>query len=229
MKIRPNVYLIHGRASNFYLCIDPDSLTLIDAGMPNEQHLLFNLLDELGYKPQRLQRILITHADIDHAGSLAAIQSKTEAAVYASAEAHQYLTTGKSPDHMPRIIQWIANTFVKYKPVSASCIEIIRDGDELPVLGGLTALATPGHTMDHFSFYTPKEGILFAGDALNTRDKTLKRSSQRITADEKAADQSAIRLLQLTPATIACGHGNPLSDPDLGDFGQFFNSLRTGE
>ncbi len=44
MEIRPDVHLIQGRASNFYLCMDQDGLTLIDAGMPREQHLLFDLL-----------------------------------------------------------------------------------------------------------------------------------------------------------------------------------------
>ena len=229
MEIRPDVYLISGRASNFYLCIDEDGLTLIDAGMPKEQQLLFDLLDKLGFQPQQLLRILITHADLDHVGSLAAVQKATGAAVYAGEITAQFLRSGKSPNHLPRLLQWIANTFFKYQPVPQTCLKIIRDGDELPVLNGLIALATPGHTMDHFSFYNSKEGILFAGDALKTKDGILQRSPKRITADEDAADNSAIQLIELAPATFACGHGDPISNHDMGDLMKTFNTLRQDE
>jgi len=229
MEIRPNIHLIRGRASNFYLCVDQDDLTLIDAGMPNERQHLFELLDELGYQPQQLIRILVTHADIDHAGSLAAIQSATGAAVYAGQQTAELLQKGKSPDHLPRLMQWIANTFLKYQVVSESCLKILNDGDFLPVLNGLVALATPGHTNDHFSFYSASEGILFAGDALNTRDGNLQRTPKRITVDEEAANQSAIQLIELTPATIACGHGDPISNHDARDLMRLFNQLRQNE
>jgi glyoxylase-like metal-dependent hydrolase (beta-lactamase superfamily II) len=229
MQIQPDVNLISGKASNFYLCAAEDGLTLIDAGMPKEQQLLFNLLDQLGRQPSQLNRILITHADIDHAGSLAAIQSATGATVYAGEQSAIYLQEGRSPDHLPRFLQWFSNTFFKYRPVPSSCIEILADGDELPLLGGLKALATPGHTADHFSFYSPSTGVLFAGDALNTRNGRLRRTPKRITADEDLANSSAIRLLELTPATIACGHGDPLSDHGVDDMMAFFNELRSSD
>jgi glyoxylase-like metal-dependent hydrolase (beta-lactamase superfamily II) len=229
MRIQPDVFLIRGKASNFYLCVAEDGLTLIDAGMPKEQQSLFDLLDQLGHQPSQLIRILITHADIDHAGSLAAIQSATGATVYASEQAAIYLREGKSPDHLPRLMQWFSNTFFKYQPVPTSCIKILSDGDELPVLGGLEALATPGHTADHFSFYSASRGILFAGDALNTRNGRIQRTPKRITADEGMANLSAIGLLKLTPATVACGHGDPLSNHTVDDLMAFFNELRQSE
>jgi glyoxylase-like metal-dependent hydrolase (beta-lactamase superfamily II) len=229
IEIQPDILLIQGRASNFYLCIDQDGLTLIDAGMPKEKALLFKVLDEFGYQPQQLLRILVTHADIDHAGSLAAIQSVTGAAVFAGEETAQLLQKGKSPDHLPRLIQWLANTFFKYQPVPQSCLHIVNDGDELPVLNGLVALATPGHTNDHFSFYSVKKGVLFTGDAINNRNGILQRTPKRITADEEAANQSAISLIELAPATILCGHGDPIRDHDAADLTTFFNNLRQNE
>ena len=45
--------------------------------------------------------------------------------------------------------------------------EIVRDGDAVSLLDGgleLRAIATPGHTLEHLSFYGG--GILFCGDAL---------------------------------------------------------------
>ncbi|MDX1413444.1 MAG: MBL fold metallo-hydrolase [Candidatus Promineifilaceae bacterium] len=227
MEIRPDVHLIQGRASNFYLCTGSDELTLIDTGMPNEQQLLFGLLDQLGHHHQQLSRIIITHADIDHAGSLAAIQSATGAAVYAGEQTAHYLQKGTTPPHLPRLVQWFTNAFLKYQPVGADCLKILRDGDQLPVLNGLlVAIATPGHTDEHFSFYSAADGILFAGDALSTRNGRLQRTPRWITDDEEAANQSAIHLIQLAPATIACGHGDPMSDHEMGDLMRFFNQLR---
>jgi hypothetical protein len=36
-------------------------------------------------------------------------------------------------------------------------------------------------------------------------------------------------LLELTPATFACGHGQPLSSHAVDDLMAFFNELRQGE
>ena len=226
MQIRPDVYLLRGKASNFYLCVDEDGLTLIDAGMPKEQQLVFDLLDQLGHDPAQIVRILITHADIDHAGSLAAIQKATGAQVYAGEMTAHYLQAGKSPDHLPRLLQWFSNTFTNYQPVSENGIKTFSDGDMLPVLGGLKVLATPGHTSDHFSFYSPSTGVLFAGDAIDTRNGRLNRSRKWLTADEEKADQSAIKLIELAPAAFACGHGDPLTGHDSGDLMKFFNEIR---
>lgn len=226
MQIWPDVYLLRGIASNFYLCVDEDGLTLIDAGMPKEKRLVFDLLDQLGYDPSQIVRILITHADIDHAGSLAVIQSATGAQVYAGKITAHYLQVGKSPDHLPRLVQWFSNAFINYQPILESGIEIFSDGDKLPVLGGLIALATPGHTNDHFSFYSPSTGVLFAGDAIDTRNGRLNRSRKLLTADEEKANRSAIRLIELAPATFACGHGAPLAGHNSGDLMKFFNRLR---
>jgi glyoxylase-like metal-dependent hydrolase (beta-lactamase superfamily II) len=226
MQIRSDVYLLRGKASNFYLCVDEDGLTLIDAGMPKEQQLVFDLLDQIGQDPSQIVRILITHADIDHAGSLAAIQSVSGAQVFAGEMTVSCLQAGKSPEHLPRVMQWISNTFIGYPPVSENDCEIFSDGDLLPVLGGLEVLATPGHTYDHFSFYSPTSGVLFAGDAIDTRNGRLNRTRKWLTVDEEKANRSAIRLIELAPATFACGHGDPLSGHESGDVMKFFNELR---
>jgi glyoxylase-like metal-dependent hydrolase (beta-lactamase superfamily II) len=226
MQIWPDIYLIKGRASNLYLCVDDHGLALIDTGMPGDHSAVLAETKRLGFQPDRLTRILITHSDIDHAGSLAVLQQQTGAAVYAGARTAQFLQKGTSPQHLPRMLQWLNNVFIKYRPVPGSCLHEIADGDTIPVLGGLLALATPGHTRDHFSFYCPGAGILFAGDALRTRSGRLQRSQKRLTADEEAANASAIRLLELAPAVFACGHGRPLTDHSSEESITLFNQLR---
>lgn len=226
MQIRPEVYLIKGKASNLYLCVDDQGLALIDAGMPGDQKLVLAEIERLGYRPEQLTRILITHADIDHAGSLAALQEMTGAMVFGGALTIQFLKIGKSPEHLPGPLQWFSNRFFNYRPVNTSNLQTITDGDTIPVLGSLLALATPGHTLDHFSFYCPGSGVLFAGDALKVGGDRLQRSPRRITADQEAANASAIRLLELTPAVFACGHGQPMADHKSDDLMILFNHLR---
>jgi glyoxylase-like metal-dependent hydrolase (beta-lactamase superfamily II) len=145
--------------------------------------------------------------------------------VYTGATTAELLSIGKSPQHMPRLIQFVLDRFMGYPLVPMAAIQVVRDGDILPVLGGLHVLATPGHTLDHHSFFSPTTGVLFAGDALNTRDDRLQSTPKRITADETAARQSALRLLELTPSVIACGHGAPMSNPSSSDLMALTNAL----
>lgn len=224
-EIQADVYWLDGKSVNFYLGIDADGLTLIDTGMPKSEGGVLTAVSELGYQPTDLKRILITHADLDHAGSVAAIQAATGATVFASTETAVLLKNGRSPEHMPWLIQTLSNVFFKYKAVSATVLQLFRAGDVLPVLGGLEVVATPGHTLDHHALYRASTGLLFAGDALNTRDGRLQSTPQRITADKEAARQSALTLLKKKPTVFACGHGTPLADPDGGFSAQLLAEL----
>jgi len=172
--------------------------------------LIFERLAKWGGGPTDLKRIIITHADMDHAGSAAAIQARSGAVVYAGAATAALLVEGRSPRHMPRPVQFLLDHFVRYKAVDRAAIRPLADGDELPVLGGLRVLAAPGHTLEQHALYSPAASVLFAADALNTRDGRLQLTPRRITADQAAAERTAEQLLQLSPAVIACGHGAPL-------------------
>lgn len=197
---------------NCYLCRDADGYTLIDSGMPGKADLIFARLAEFGGRPEDLRRIVITHADMDHAGSAAAVQARSGAIVYAGKATADLLATGRSPRHMPAVVQLLMDWFVRFPAVKREHIQVMTEGDELPALGGLRVLAAPGHTPDQHTLYSPSAGILFAADSLNTRGGRLQTTPARITADAPAADRTAIRLLELSPATIACGHGAPLTD-----------------
>ena len=225
-EIASGIYWIDGGGSNFYLCADDDGLALIDCGMPRREQHVWDLLAELGRSPTDLTRILITHADIDHAGSVAALKARSGAKVYVGQESAALLPHGRSPQHLPWVIQFLSNQFFKYPSVPADTLQLFADGDELPVMDGLQVMATPGHTLGHFSFYHPVMGVLFAGDALTTRNGRLQTMPSLITADKEAARRSAIKLLELAPAVIACGHGAPSTDHSSNDLMALFNELR---
>jgi glyoxylase-like metal-dependent hydrolase (beta-lactamase superfamily II) len=226
MEIAPHVHWLEAGSSNVYLVVEPANIVLIDTGMPRQHKAILALLHRLGHPPTDLTHILVTHADIDHVGSLAALRAATGAQLFAGAASARLIAQGKSPQHMPLVAQWIMDRFLKYAPVAEDKLSLFQDGETLPFLGGLQVLATPGHTLDHFSFFSPTTGVLFAGDALNTRDGRINLTPPRITADKTAARQSAMRLLQLSPAIIACGHGTPATNHNTDDIMHIFNTLR---
>ena len=101
----PNdVLWIDAGSVNCYLCRDPDGYTLIDTATPGKADLIFERLAEFGGQPADLRRILITHADIDHAGSAAAIQARSGATIHAGEATATLVAQGRSPRHMPCLL-----------------------------------------------------------------------------------------------------------------------------
>lgn len=228
VEIAPDIYWLNGGSSNFYLCAEPSGLTLIDCGMPRKAPLVWTAVAQLGRQKSELRRLVITHADIDHAGSAAAIQAQTGCEIIASQETAALLAQGKSPKHMPALVQFFLNHIVRYGRVAHN-VTLMQDGDLLPILGGLQVIATPGHTPDHHALYCATSGVLFAGDALNTNDDTLQASPDAISADTTAVRRSAIKLLSLSATVIACGHGRPLRNHTADQTMALFNDLRQKE
>lgn len=226
MELFPNVHWLQVGYANCYLCVEEEGLTLVDSGQPGRAERILDYVQEIGRRPSDLNRILITHADWDHAGSAAAVQQETGATVYAGPETTALLLEGKPPDHMPLPLRLLMKRFARFDPLPESALATVEDGDELPLLEEITVLATPGHTPDHYAFFSSKVGVLFAGDALSTRSGRLGLSPRLAIADMEKARRSARRLLKLTPALFACGHGEPLRDHTLRDMMELLQELQ---
>lgn len=225
MELLPDLHLIEGQRSNIYVWEGQNGLVVIDSGSPGDVKAILEYVEAIDHQASDLVAIFITHADIDHAGSAAALQAYSGARVYAGAETAELLSQGKSPDHMPRVVQFILDHFMSYSPVDPEVIQVVTDGENLDELVDFQVLATPGHTLDHYSMSSDVHGILFAGDALNTRGGRLKNTPKRISADYHAACLSAMGLLKLHPAVFACGHGQPLENHDASDIMTLYRQL----
>lgn len=213
----PGLYVVPGRAVNIYLLDDPaEGVTIVDTGLLGAKGSVLKQLKAIGREPQDVAHILVTHADIDHVGSLAPIARKTGAPVSAGADAAEFIRRRTNPPHMgmpAAAISAVMNfVFRRAAPVA----QIVQDGQRLDIAGGITAYHTPGHTPDHFAYFWEREQVLFCGDLFNMWDG-LGLTPPRISWSTDAARESARRMLDLAPRVICPGHGpvwRAQDDPD---------------
>lgn len=228
MEILPGVYWLQAGYANIYLCVEDEGLTLIDSGLPGQASKIADMIRALGYDAGRLRRIVITHADVDHAGSAAALHRMTGAIVVAGPATVGYLQQGRASSHIKGPLGLLGNPLNRYRAVPPEALVAVDSGSDVPVLGGLRALATPGHTLDHHVFYSASRGILFCGDALSVHGDQLAMPPAFITADLMAAKQSARVLLELEPAVFACGHGEPMAGARAKDAHALWQTIGEG-
>jgi glyoxylase-like metal-dependent hydrolase (beta-lactamase superfamily II) len=215
MEILPKVHHVPDIVANPYLIVEPDGLTLIDTGLPNAAKKVMAYIKSLGASPHDLKRIILTHSDLDHVGCLAALQKSTGARTYASQIEADAIASGRPSRQIKtrsipmRILFKIFGLFYKVTPIQVD--EILKDGQTLPVLGGLRVVETGGHTPGHISLYSPSAGVLFCGDSM-VSENGLQPSRPALTWDAAAAAESVRKQAALGARVVCCGHGPVVMD-----------------
>ena len=104
-----------------------------------------------------IERIIITHAHIDHVGAVATLVDEYACPVLMHAEAEPMLK------QLPSQAIMMGLRFGKVPAVD----RYIED-EEVLTVGGLSfrALYTPGHAPGHLAFYAEEQNLVFSGDAL---------------------------------------------------------------
>ena len=177
VTLAPHVHRIPtmGDYINSFAFTEADgSVTLVDCGIKRAPAKIVKALAQMGKDPNDVQRIVLTQAHNDHAGGAAEMIKKTTATGISAHEADvDFLEAGMSPPFgndstSGRIFARVNKGGCA--PVSVD--HVIRDGDILPVAGGLRAIHTPGHTPGHISLLHEDSGVLITGDAIfNMRSK----------------------------------------------------------
>jgi glyoxylase-like metal-dependent hydrolase (beta-lactamase superfamily II) len=216
MKIASNIHIIPGVTANPYLLVDSDGLTLIDTGIPGSANKILRYIKHAGYSRRDLNRILLTHADYDHAGSLAALKKATGARVYASLFEARAVASGQFPRSLKTDIIILKPVFALAELLGrispAHVDEHLSDGQVLPVLNGLRVVDTKGHTPGHLSFFAPSAGVLFTGDSILSVKKRLVGSHGALTWDQDKADAAVRKQFALRARIVCYGHGNVVMD-----------------
>lgn len=215
-KILPGLYTFSGLLVGRVYCIeDPDGLTIIDTALPFSPARIFKQIATLGYKPEDIKRILITHAHPDHVGGLRELQARTGAAVYIS-EGERAVVTDEVPvpipprDKMPLLLKIIRLPRTTFKPTPVA--RVLHDGDILDeVMGGLHVVATPGHAPGHTAFWQPEKRLLFCGDVMMAlRRNRLQLPFRMATVDMDEDKRSIRRVADMNVRVLCLGHGEPI-------------------
>ena len=198
--------------ANVYLLVDNGDLTLVDTGFFGKADWILEQVKELGYSPSDIKRIIITHHHADHIGSLAELKRITKAQIIAHTADAPYID-GTLPQPGPARPQWLAKFLAHFnwlwstEPVAVDVL--VNDGDELPILGGVKILHTPGHTAGSICLYLENKKLLIAGDLLANRFG-LKLPSREYTVDTNLEMQSIKRIAGMDFDIICFGHGSPI-------------------
>lgn len=209
--IHPDVFPIVTLAANCYLVRSRDGGLMIDTGLNGSLKIIRHRMSAAGMDLASLRLILITHADGDHYGGLAALKAPApKAVVCASQPEAEAMAAGRmSRELRLKGIQGflfrLVAPFLKSPPVKVD--RVIKPGDSFAWLGGLVALDSKGHTPGHLSFYSKSTGILFAGDSVLMHGEELVPAHGINCWDEKLGKEAFERQLALKPGAILGGHG----------------------
>lgn len=199
------------RILNSVLIWDENDMALIDTGLPGMFLDIIKEIEAAGTYFERLKKVIITHHDIDHIGSLTDIVNKSKGKIeviahtleapYINGEEQSLKMTPERLKAMPR------EERARFKALKTEVDTEVSDGEILPYFGGITIIHTPGHTHGHICLYLHKYKTLVTGDALNVEGGQLIGPKPEYTYDMPLALTSLKKLLDYDIETIICYHG----------------------
>lgn len=188
-------------------------VTLIDAGARGSAPHVLRALHLLGREPAELDQILITHYHPDHAGGVAGLLRSTPARVGVHAvEAPVVRGDALPPVPFRHVLldRPLRPAVRLLRPPPAPVHTMLGDGDELPLLGGLRVVHTPGHTPGHIALQLRDLGLVIAGDALQVRrGDRIVPPHPLFTEDRAEALCSIRRLAAIDFDVLALSHFPP--------------------
>jgi hydroxyacylglutathione hydrolase len=160
--IADNVYEIKSRVVSMFVYTADDAPICFDTGISEDT--VSRGFDELGFKPEDVKHVFLTHTDNDHVGGLSLFKN---ADVYLSIDEEQMINRTT-----PRFVGFV------YNPPLKKTYTLLKDGDIIKT--GKTrveAIATPGHTPGSMS-YLVDNSFLYVGDAVALKEGKVRRSSR---------------------------------------------------
>ena len=202
---------------------DDNNVILVDAGLPGGLPDIKEEMNKTGVSFDKLDKIIITHQDMDHIGGLPDIlrESDHEIKVLAHEEDKPYIQgekrlNKKTPERREQLEKQLKsmpeeqrNAMQKLfqNPPTAKVDETLKDEVELPYCGGIRIIHTPGHTPGHIVLYLKQSKILIAGDLLNIIDGELVGPNPQHTPNMDSALKSLQKLTQYDIEKVITYHG----------------------
>ena len=195
---------------NCFLVIEDDGVTLVDALTRGSGQKILEAVSQTG---RPLKRILMTHAHSDHIGSLDEVFAATANVDLLVQERGVPILAGdislRADEPKGRLLK------IAYGKVASRITDTIKDGDQI---GSLHAIATPGHTVEHYAFFDSRNATLIAGDSWQTLgglavvgDTRWRFPIPSWGSWHRPSNLSSARnTLEYKPTNLAVGHGRIL-------------------
>ncbi|MBV1757139.1 MAG: MBL fold metallo-hydrolase [Dethiosulfatibacter sp.] len=197
-----------------------DEMILVDCGYPDTIDQFESEAKKLNIDLNRLDKIVITHHDWDHVGSLKAFKVRyPNAKIISSTTQARYIAGEKPSLRLESLIAKVDILEGIEKELTSQKIEIIRlvehcqvdrfveDNEAISNDGDVICIDTPGHMPGHISIYVKPSKTLIAGDALNVIQDELSGANSVFTFDMEEADRSIKKMSNLDIERIICYHG----------------------
>ena len=154
-------------------------------------------LKTLGFSPDDVRWVIMTHLHTDHAGGLAHFP-RSEILVHRSEFDNASGLMGKVRGFLPhRWPSWFSPRLFKLPPEGfAPFPESLR----ITEAGDVTIVATHGHTKGHVSVVLEEgpQSVFFAGDSSYTQALMLEGAIDGVAPDERAARETLDRIREFT-------------------------------
>ena len=195
--------------ANAYL-VDDGELTLVDAGVPIPRRSLGDEVRAAGYTLSAIDRVLLTHYDIDHVGGLARID--LDVPVYLGALDHRLVKRSWSPPwrhHKGAFHRLVRRLY----SLSTYDLRPVTDGDRI---GGFRAIHAPGHNPGHTVFIHHGSESALLGDLVWNTDHGFVAPPWIDSYDTGRMGDSITRVAKESFEAACMGHGQPLSSGGQG-------------
>jgi glyoxylase-like metal-dependent hydrolase (beta-lactamase superfamily II) len=214
--VTTRVLAIPTGVANAYAIPAADGVTLVDTGGPGGLGRLQGALRRHGIALSDVRRVFVTHAHVDHTGSLAALVDACDPIVLAHALDAPFVRAGSNPPFAdPASLGPLDRLMARMSSAAAPPARVDREvaGDETldEVAPGARVVHLPGHTPGQAGLWLPDRRFLIGGDvALHLLPWRLSLPFAAFTTDMGDALVSVERAASLTPLGLGLGHGPPL-------------------
>jgi len=209
LEIVEGIHLIpRVRGANAYLVRGDGNITVVDTGLPGSARKIIDYVQSIGCHPSDIKTIVLTHSDMDHAGSTARLKEETGAKVAIHEADAPRLSGEKEWKRVKGVLGLflrVGGVVMRFNRLKADVL--LKDSD---IIDGLTVVHTPGHTDGSICLHLPGRA-LFVGDALLTDyERTLSLPRKVMSMDMNQAKESIKKISQLEYSVLLPGHGPPI-------------------
>ncbi|MCG7406919.1 MBL fold metallo-hydrolase [Paenibacillus sp. ACRRX] len=199
---------------------DAADTILVDCGYPDFLPKIEEAANRHHISVASITKLILTHHDMDHMGSLAALKrAYPQLTVIAHELEAPYIAGQRKSLRLEQVESTWGELRAEDKPhveqlmlllqsnEPAAVDQTVRHQERLPLCSGIEIIHTPGHMPGHMSLYLPASKTLIAGDAVVIQEGGLAIANPEFTLDLEEAVRSVRRLLDYNIEHLICYHG----------------------